>query len=116
MSLLKYLGIKRTEDFFEEFKETRQALQRIVDNDLHPCDGAEADREKYVWVKEGSRLTLRDFNKIKKAISLLTPNGGWCYVPPQIQGYLDGIRRREKFYSQFYWDAENNRKVQVNDE
>ena len=103
MNMTAAVRIKRTESFFLEFQETREAMQRIASNNLHPYDGDIADRLGYDIIKLWSITNLKEFNKRKGQINLLSYEGRWCYVPTRLQSTMDITRRKEKLYSEFYY-------------
>lgn len=109
-AVLGTLGIRRTEAFFSDVQETREALQRISQNELHPFDGTSKDRAGFQYMKLMA-LGYREIPRLKKQATLLSPDGRWCYVPKGLQKTMDTIKDKEKLYSQFYWNSQTDRRV-----
>ncbi|MBS3079028.1 hypothetical protein J4218_02820 [Candidatus Pacearchaeota archaeon] len=101
-SLLGVFGVERTETFFQEFQETREAMKRLANNKLHQYDGTSRDRLVHALIKAHAIMVFDVFYVRKSEITLLTSNRRWCYVPPSLKSVMDVTREQDKFYSQFY--------------
>jgi len=100
--LLGALGVSRTEQFFLEIQETREAMRRIANLELGPYAGSSADKICYSMLKKWSVGNAEYIKSEKSTITLLTPSGRWCSVPPTLQGAMDIVREKDRLYMPFY--------------
>jgi len=100
--LLGAFGVSRTEQFFLEIQETREAMKRIASLELDPYAGSNGEKIGYAMLKRWSRENAEYIKSEKRTITLLTPNGRWCSIPPTLQGAMDIVREKDRLYRPFY--------------
>lgn len=96
-----------TEDFFADVQKAREALKRMRESNLHTTSNVVDYMYSDYCRLTGGSYSPREFNKIKRKIKILSPDGRWCAVPVEVQAHLNDIIETEKEYAPYYCDTKS---------